>query len=397
MHSRPGSRMFRVAGIALVCALLACNERVTSPFRTAAERYSVTVGEGHSCRLDGSGLFCWGTNLLGGLGIGATDTLRHGNAERVAGSVHFAQVDAGQNHTCALTASGEAYCWGYGQLGQLGDGTRENSGAPVRVAGGYRFRMISAGGEHSCGITTGDLAYCWGNNASAQLASDLSQQICGPAHYPCAGMPLPISPALPFRTISAGGVFTCGIVKNGDTYCWGSNVLGTLGAGTVSDSEPPIRVSTEVKFTSLTAGAFHACGLTAGGEAWCWGYNRTGQFGYGAENSSVPVRAAPALTFRQITAGYLHSCGITPAGVAYCWGENKRGQLGGGIRVPLSRDPVIVSGDYRFISISGGIEHSCGLTTAGETYCWGGNSWGQLGDGRDANSYVPVRVISRDP
>lgn len=394
MHSRPGFRWIGVAGMALVCAMLACEERAISSPRRVAERYVVTVGEGHSCRLDGNGVSCWGTNLLGGLGTGATDTLRHAIAELVSSPVRFAQVDAGQYHSCALTASGDAYCWGYGLLGQLGDGARVTSGVPVRVAGGLRFRQISAGGEHSCGITTGDMAYCWGNNSSAQLASDLSQQICGPAHYPCSGMPLPVSPALPFRTISAGGVFNCGIVRNGDTYCWGSNVLGTLGAGTQSDSEPPIRVKTDRRFVSVSAGAFHACGLTADGAAWCWGYNQTGQFASGELSSSVPVRAAPALTFRQVTAGYLHSCGITLKGVAWCWGENRRGQLGGGTKVLLSREPVEVQGDFRFISISGGIEHSCGLATSGETYCWGGNSWGQLGDGQPGNSYVPVRVVT---
>lgn len=394
MHSRPGSRWIRVAGLTLLAVLLACEERaITSP-RRVAERYVATVGEGHSCRLDANGVSCWGTNLLGGLGIGYADTLPHPIAEPVSMPVRFAQVDAGQYHSCALTASGEAYCWGYGALGQLGDGRRSNSGVPVRVAGGLRFRHISAGGEHSCGITTGDVAYCWGNNSSAQLASDLSKQICGPAHLPCSGVPLPVHPALPFSTLSSGGVFTCGVVRNGDTYCWGSNVIGTLGTGTLSDSEPPVRVKTDLKFVSLSAGAFHACGLTADGAAWCWGYNLTGQFGSGESSSSVPVRAAPRLTFRQISAGYLHTCGITFEGAAWCWGENKRGQLGGGTRVLLSREPVQVEGDFRFASISGGIEHSCGLTTSGETYCWGGNSWGQLGDGQPGNSYVPVRVVT---
>ena len=366
---------------------------IFAPLR-GTERYSVSVGEGHSCRLDADGLACWGTNILGGLGIGAADTGRHANPERVLSSQSFAQMDAGQYHTCALTRSGEAWCWGYGELGQLGDGARKTSGIPVRVSGGLRFRQISAGGEHSCGITTGDLAFCWGNNASAQLASDLSQQICGAAHYPCSSKPLPVHPALPFRSLSAGGQFNCGIVKNGDTYCWGNNVLGTLGVGAVSDSEPPVRVSTNLKFVAVTAGAFHACGLTGDGQAWCWGYNRTGQFASGEENSSVPVRAAPEFIFRQLSAGYLHTCGIAMDGVTYCWGENKRGQLGGGTMVLLSREPVTVSGGYRFISISGGIEHSCGLTSGGDTYCWGANAYGQLGDGLNGTSYVPVRVVA---
>ena len=355
----------------------------------------MSVGEGHSCSLDRSGSFCWGTNILGGLGIGAIDTVRHASAERIVAPLQFAQMDAGQYHTCALTASGQAWCWGWGALGQLGDGTRRNSGTPVPVAGGIRFREISAGGEHTCAISIGNVTYCWGSNGMGQLASNQSEHECGPDGRPCALVPVAIQPALEFRTVSAGGQFTCGVRDSGDAYCWGENILGTLGAGMLSPSEPPIRVNTDASFVSITAGAFHACGLATHGEAWCWGNNRTGQFAYGIASSSLPIRGAPEMTFTHLSAGYLHTCGIASDGTALCWGENKRGQLGTGMTVEFSREPLPVAGDHRFQAISGGIEHSCALDADGDSYCWGGNSYGQLGSGTDASTSVPVKVVAR--
>lgn len=395
MRSGSGLGRWCLPGLALACATWSCAEPLTSAHAVTGS-FGVSVGEGHSCSIDRRGASCWGTNLLGGLGIGGIDTVKRSSAEKISAPLQFAQMDAGQYHTCALTATGEAWCWGYGALGQLGNGRRQNSGTPVQVAGGTRFRAISAGGEHTCGIGTDDVTYCWGGNGYAQLASSHVTHLCGPDNRSCSSVPLPIEPALPLRSISAGGLFTCGVHINGDVYCWGNNVLGTLGAGTHTDFEAPVRVNTDAKFKSVSAGAFHTCGLTNAGEAWCWGYNRTGQFGYGDSSSAVPARAAPLIAFSKLSAGYLHTCGVSTDGIAWCWGENKQGQLGAGMRVAHVREPVRVVGGLRFESISGGIEHTCALTGAGRSYCWGGNSFGQLGSGTAANSYAPVRVIARN-
>ena len=395
MRSRFRLLRLCLSGIALACAVWSCAEPLTSAHAVTGT-LGISVGEGHSCSLDRRGASCWGTNQLGGLGIGAIDTVRRATAEKISAPLHFVDMDAGQYHTCALTASGEAWCWGYGALGQLGDGRRQNSGSPVPVAGGLRFRAISAGGEHTCGIGTDDVTYCWGSNGNAQLASSYATLKCGPDGRPCSSVPMPIEPALPFRSISAGGLFTCGVHTSGDIYCWGNNVLGTLGAGTFSDFERPRRVESEARFKSVSAGAFHACALTQAGDAWCWGYNLTGQFGFGDSSSAVPVRAAPLIAFSELSAGYLHTCGVDTGGLAYCWGENKTGQLGAGTRVTFSREPRRVASGVKFQHISGGIEHTCALSRAGISYCWGGNSFGQLGSGTAANTYEPVKVVASE-
>ncbi len=69
----------------------------------------------------------------------------------------------------ALTTMGAAYCWGYNNHGELGDGTTTQRTSPVAVLGGLTFATVSAGNVFTCGVTTGGAAYCWGHNESGEL------------------------------------------------------------------------------------------------------------------------------------------------------------------------------------------------------------------------------------
>lgn len=93
-----------------------------------------------------------------------------------------------------------------------------------------------------------------------------------------------------------------------------------------------------------------------------------------------------------ISAGSWHTCGITTQGTAYCWGGLSGGETGNAT-VTTSRTPARVAGDLSFVAISAGDRHTCALTAAGEAYCWGQNAHGQLGDGTVGGSLTPVRVL----
>jgi alpha-tubulin suppressor-like RCC1 family protein len=56
-----------------------------------------------------------------------------GTPVAVSGGLAFSAVSAGNDHTCGVTRSGTAYCWGLNSNGQLGDGTHNNSSVPVAV------------------------------------------------------------------------------------------------------------------------------------------------------------------------------------------------------------------------------------------------------------------------
>ena len=107
-------------------------------------------------------------------------------------------------------------------------------------------------------------------------------------------------------------------------------------------------------------------------------------------------------TQADVIAGASHGCAVTTGGVAYCWGATRSrgadgplpaggGQLGDG-RNTDSNVPVAVAGGLAFQSMSADVYHSCGVTTAEVAYCWGLNNLGQLGDGTNTASSVPVLV-----
>jgi alpha-tubulin suppressor-like RCC1 family protein len=101
-----------------------------------------------------------------------------------------------------------------------------------------------------------------------------------------------------------------------------------------------------------------------------------------------------ALRMGAVVAGGSHSCALTTGGAAYCWGGNAYGQVGDGSE--LSRLlPTAVTGALTFAALSAGSYHSCGLTIGGNAYCWGDNENGELGDGNaPVRSPVPVAVLA---
>lgn len=241
---------------------------------------------------------------------------------------------------------------------------------------------VSAGGEHTCGLTTDGVAYCWGSGESGQLGNGTT--------YSAA--PVPVSGGLTFTSVSAGGDFTCGLTAAA-AYCWGSNFVGQLGNGSTTSSTTPVPVLGSLTFTSLEAGWHHACAVTTGGAAYCWGFNRAGGVGdtSGAElcvdesftTNPSPCNTTPklvtgGLVFASVSPGWLHTCGVTTAGQAYCWGYNGRGQLGNGDTTD-AYGPVSVAGGLTFASVDGGDTHTCGVAAGGAAYCWGSNLAGELG------------------
>ncbi len=171
-------------------------------------------------------------------------------------------LSAGSTHTCYSSASGNSYCWGDNQKGQLGNGTLASSLTPMAVTGGPRFISISAGASHTCGLDAGGRAYCWGENEDGQLGSDAE----GPTPRPAA-----VSGGLTFKFLRAGDDYTCGLTVDGVAYCWGNNTYGQLGNHSKQSSEVPVRVSGELKFNSLSLGTVHTCGIAVSGIAYCWG------------------------------------------------------------------------------------------------------------------------------
>ena len=343
---------------------------------------AVTVGSQHSCGLTTSDrAYCWGFGVGGQLGDGS----RTGSIipVLVSGGLSIDRLDAGNEHSCTVTTGGSAYCWGFNRFGKLGDGTTTQRDAPVPVSGGLSFTSVSAF-QHTCGVTTSSDAYCWGLNSTGQLGDGTTTD----RHTPVL-----VSGGLSFGVVEPGAGHTCGVTTTSAAYCWGDNGSGGLGDGTTTQRDAPVLVSGGLSFTSVSSGGSHTCGVTTSSDAYCWGLNSTGQLGDGTTTDRLtPALVSGGLSFNSVSAGDSNTCGVTSTGDAYCWGVNPSGQLGDGTTTQRLT-PALVSGGLSFASVSAKSSHTCGLTTTGEAYCWGRNNSGTLGDGTTTDSLVPVRVV----
>jgi len=144
---------------------------------------SLTAGLGsHTCGLLGSGAaYCWGENTFGALGDGST--IARGTPVPVSGGLLFADIKAGGfiGHSCGFTDTGTAYCWGENERGQVGDGSTIDRLSPSAVAGSLLFADLDAGFRHTCARTTSGVLYCWGSGAAGQLGTNSTSQSNAPA------------------------------------------------------------------------------------------------------------------------------------------------------------------------------------------------------------------------
>jgi len=212
----------------------------------------------------------------------------------------------------------------------------------------------------------------------------------------------PPTEIIELRSVSTGAFHACAVDVDGGVFCWGLNSAGQVGDPDAVNKYFPMRVvAGDLTFTSTDAGGLHTCAVASNGDAYCWGDNQLGQLGIGETGPPLgsPRLVDGGLTFAKLDAGGTHTCGITDAqqaesGKAYCWGSESFGQLGNGVTGggSIRNTPDSVLGGLTFRSISVGASHTCGVTTDFAGYCWGRGTEGQLGQGFQGSSDVPISI-----
>ena len=249
------------------------------------------------------------------------------------------------------------------------------------------LQTLAGGLFASCGIATNGAAFCWGSNIVGQLGA-------GPTG-PHVG-PMPVAGGLTFTQVSLGSFATCAVATGGALYCWGDPTNSVFGNGTAPGGglvTTPIAAGNGRKFTEVHVGMGHSCGMSSGA-VYCWGHNAQGQLGTGDTVhhwAPVPVSLPSGVTFSSVAVGDVgFNCALTPAGAAYCWGYNGTGGLGTGSSSPAySTDPLLVTGGHVFTALAAAFDGICGLTAAGTVYCWGS---GVNGNGSVGNEYAPTAI-----
>jgi hypothetical protein len=94
-----------------------------------------------------------------------------------------------------------------------------------------------------------------------------------------------------------------------------------------------------------------------------------------------------------ITSSVERACAIQEDGALLCWELDLDAQRARR-KLELGARPILEGIPVNQVAVGSG--HSCAVTVSGKLFCWGLNTWGQLGDGTTESRMVPVETKGID-
>ncbi|MDR1392846.1 MAG: FG-GAP-like repeat-containing protein [Bifidobacteriaceae bacterium] len=360
---------------------------------------AIGVGDYSTVVASNSGkLYLWGTNYYGQIGtpippiqaLPVAVTGLPSNSPVVA-------IAAQHDFTMALTAAGQVYTWGNNENQHIGDGTAVNRFSPVLISGalsGVKIVAIATGVDHAMALSANGQVYTWGHNTYGQLG-DPGRTAVTPARVdgPLAGLKV--------VGIAAGDYFNLVVTDTGRVYAWGANASGQLGNGSTTRTGTPTLVGgllAGVNVATVATGASVSIAISQTGKGYIWGVNATGQLGNGnLTNNPLPAAMTGVFANTSVKAasgGNNHTVATTRDGKFYTWGGNMWGQLGNGTQTDQTTPapPAGPLANLKVTAVSAGYNHTVAVTDSGRVYTVGYNAYGRLGDGTTALRSTPVLV-----
>jgi alpha-tubulin suppressor-like RCC1 family protein len=389
---------------------------------------AVSGGDTECAVLSTGGVDCWGGNAYGEVGNGTIGYLDgiyyYDTPQSVSVITNAVSLSSSGDSWCAVLSTGDVECWGYNDVGEVGNGT---IGSPDGADGGYGTPQEVSGISNAVSLASDDEGYCavlsnggvdcWGDNLVGELGDGTvgGPDGCASNENSCADTPQAVSGITDAVSLSSDHDESyCAVLSSGSVECWGRNDDGELGNGTIGgpdsidgygDGENLYGYDTPQVTTGNTNAVRVSSGLQADGYCAvlstggidCWGYNGDGELGNGSVNgpdgngndSDTPQSVTGIANAVSLSAGQLGYCAMLSTGGVECWGWNPDGELGNGTvggpdgSANAGYDtPQEVTGLTDAVSIANDGLSYCAMLSTGGIDCWGNNGEGELGNGK---------------
>jgi alpha-tubulin suppressor-like RCC1 family protein len=372
-----------------------------------------------------STLWTWGDNSYGQLGDNTT--ISRSSPVKVPISGQWVHVAGGYNFSAAIKVDGSLWTWGQNRNFSLGNiSSAFNVSFPTQVDTGYlKWRTVSAG-YYQVGLITSNFdptptptitgspqptpsitpsptpaplptlapqygqLWLWGDNQYGQIGDDTTVYRSSIVQTICAGQD--------WNNFSIKYTHTAAIKDDGSLWMWGDNTLGGLGDNTKTSRSSPVQtVSQTYDWLAVSAGYRFTIGLKQDSTLWSWGTNNLGQLGLDstvAKSSPNQITAGPVVGWQKISAGYLHAAAVARDGSLWCWGNNSYGQVGLVNPTNISQPIQTAIGGNDWQDVSCGRNFTLALKKNGSVWAWGVNAYGQYGNNTVVLRRTPVNVIN---
>ncbi len=345
----------------------------------------IALSENTSAVITSNGdLYMWGSNSDGALAYETEENCL--NPKFVLSDVKY--VSTGSYSSAAIKNDDTLWTWGLNTSCQLGDGTDDSRFTPQQIMSDVV--CVDIGSNVGMAVKNDGSLWAWGMNYHNQISQNMADEYIS--------SPVKIMDGVKKVDVSSRMNCFVAVIKDDDSlWTWGpDDISGYQGNGSDVITSIPTKIMDDVLDVSITGSTYIV--VKKDNTLWTWGNNSRGQIGDGTrdEDKRSPIKILDDVV--AISAGDYHCAAIKKDGSLWLWGCNDYGMLGWKSDNPTDIQsytaPAKIMDDVSAVSL--GHFHSAAITTSGEVYTWGSNSFGKLGIGNDTTEFsvTPVKVIS---
>ncbi|XP_028138515.1 uncharacterized protein LOC114332924 [Diabrotica virgifera virgifera] len=318
---------------------------------------SVSCGKKHTLALTDFGVYSWGSNTYGQLGLGhSVQESPYPQMINCLSSQKIIDLCAGQYHSVAVTADGKVYTWGWGIHGQLGHGNCDNEFHPKLLDFPENVKQVTAGHAHTLILTVDGKLFGFGSNVFGQLEGSNIEES---KSVKPVWVLVPTDNHTPIEKVASAYFHNIAVLKDQEVHTWGASPQ-------------------EVRILQSKNNQKQNCVSSKPSESW-----KASTHIYSGFNKK-PIE--------QVAVGYRHSVVLHNGKIL--WGKNREEEL----CVPKLKQQDGVSSLFaqRFVHVSCGLEYTMAIDHAGKLLAWGSPSMAQTILGKpmdDDNRKVESRVI----